>query len=126
MQQLAPSSTYLQHYQSLWIVLVQSNIKSRFIKLAESVDISPVSDEQLYDVSVVVLCRPVQSRHFQHVLGIYISPVLKEISVTRLGAVSSRRLKGGACASIYTGTPTLNPEGHSDQLKAMPNLLYSP
>lgn len=68
----------LQENQDLSIVFLQGYVKSRFLKLAKSMDVGSIFDQQLYNVSMVVLCGPVQSCHLQHVLGIHIGTILSQ------------------------------------------------
>lgn len=70
----------LKHHQDLSVALLQGYVEGGLIELAKGMDVGAILDEQLHDVSMAVLCGPVQSCHLQHVLCIHVGAILSQKS----------------------------------------------
>lgn len=83
--------SYLQQQHQLGVLDVNGDVKRRLVKLAERVHVSAVFDERFCDSVMSVLCRPVKSRHLQHVFGVDISAALRR----------ERRGQGGGAGHAF-------------------------
>lgn len=69
--------SYLQQQHQLRVLDVNGDVERRLFKLAERVHVGAVFDERFCHAVMSVLCRPMKSRHLQHVFGVDVSATLK-------------------------------------------------